>query len=304
VEKVMALTLTEASKLSTDVLQKGVIETFARTTPVLELLPFMEIEGNSYKYNVEASLPSIAFRSVNEGYVASEGTVSQKTEGLVILGGDVDVDKFIVQTRGNVNDIRAIHTNMKAKALAREFTRTFFHGDQGTNPKEFNGLKVRIAGTSQDLDAKTIEEGDGKLSLRKLHALLDSVEGGADVLFMSKAMRREVQALLEGQQHYIQVGKDAFGRPVEMFGDVQIRTIDDDILPFYDDAGTMRNDIYAVKFGAMEYVSGLRNGGVQVRDLGELDTLPVYRTRIEFYCGLAVFRDKAVARLKNIQRSI
>ncbi|MFP3427896.1 hypothetical protein, partial [Pseudoalteromonas sp. SIMBA_162] len=79
------------------------------------------------------------------------------------------------------------------------------------------------------------------------------------------------------------------GRPVTMFGDVQIRTFEDEILPFtIKDGGTKEtSEIYALKFGAMEHVSGLRNGGVQVRDLGELDTLPVYRTRIEFYCGLA-----------------
>ncbi|PEM08500.1 major capsid protein [Bacillus wiedmannii] len=295
----MALSLLEASKLSTDVLQKGVIETFSRTSPILEMLPFMEISGNSYKYNIEKTLPTVAFREVNTGYTANEGAVEQKSVGLTILGGDVDVDKFIVATRSNVNDVRAIHTNMKAKALAREYTKTFFHGDSATVANQFDGLGKHVAeNPSQDLDAKTIEDGGGKLSLRKLHALLDAVDGGADALFMSKAMRREVQALLEGQQHYIQVGKDAFGRPVEMFGDVQIRVIEDEILPFGPNGG----EIYAVKFGAMEYVSGLRNGGVSVRDLGELDTLPVFRTRIEFYCGLAVFRQNAVARLKNVVR--
>ena len=54
----MPITLVEAGKLSTDVLQKGVIETFTRNSPVLELLPFMEISGNSYKYNVEKTLPT------------------------------------------------------------------------------------------------------------------------------------------------------------------------------------------------------------------------------------------------------
>lgn len=185
----MAVPIIEANKLSTDVLQRGVVETFARTSPVLELLPFMEVEGNSYKYNVEKTLPGVAFRNVNEAYVASEGTVDQRTESLVIMGGDVDVDRFLVQTRSNVNDIRAVHTQMKSKAVAKEFTRTFFNGDAATNPKEFNGLKVRVAGSSQELDARVIEEADSLLTLQKLHALLDSVEGGADVMFMSKAMR-------------------------------------------------------------------------------------------------------------------
>lgn len=104
------------------------------------------------------------------------------------------------------------------------------------------------------------------------------------------------------------MGRDAFGRQVTKFGEVEIRTIDDDILPFTESStdATPTNDtgsIYAVKMGALEYVAGLRNGGVTARDLGELDTLPVFRTRIEFYCGLATFHPKAVARLKGIKRN-
>jgi hypothetical protein len=117
-------------------------------------------------------------------------------------------------------------------------------------------------------------------------------------------MRREMQKLLEKQTHYIQVGKDNFGRPIEFFGDVQIRTLDEDIIGFNETIGTVNDSgsIYAVKFGAQEAISGLTNGGVQVYDLGEIDAKPVYRTRIEFYCGLADFHPKAAARLKGIVR--
>ncbi|MDT2287346.1 hypothetical protein P7H17_16695 [Paenibacillus larvae] len=61
-------------------------------------------------------MPGVGFRGVNEGYQESTGVVNQLSEGLVIAGGDVDVDRFIVQTRGNVNDQRAIQTQMKTKA--------------------------------------------------------------------------------------------------------------------------------------------------------------------------------------------
>ncbi|MDT2240700.1 hypothetical protein P7H22_10640 [Paenibacillus larvae] len=74
----MALTLPEAAKLSTDTLQKGAsIETFARSSAVLEMLPFMDIVGNSYRYNQEAVLPQVGFRGVNEGYQESTGVVNQ-----------------------------------------------------------------------------------------------------------------------------------------------------------------------------------------------------------------------------------
>ena len=39
----MALTLTEAAKLSNDSVQQGVIETVVKESPVLGVLPFIEI---------------------------------------------------------------------------------------------------------------------------------------------------------------------------------------------------------------------------------------------------------------------
>lgn len=301
VEAVGALSLTEAQQLSTNTLQAGVIETIASSSPVLEMIPFMTISGNSYQYNQEVSTGKVAYRDVNHGYDSSSGTTVQKQESLAILGGDVDVDRFIAQTLGNVNNQRAIQTNLKAKAVAKEFTKSFFKGDKSKNKEGFDGLDVRI-----DANTNTIDGGSEALTLKKLHELLDAVDGGADVLFMSKAMRRELQALLEGQQHYIQVGKDQFGRPIEYFGNVQIRTVEDEILPFAPatgEDGKPVSDIYAVRFGAQEAISGLTNGGVMVTDLGELDTLPVYRTRIEFYVGMADFHPKSASRIKNIARA-
>jgi hypothetical protein len=55
----MAITLAEAAKLSDDELKRGVIETFVMEpdSVILDRLPFLEIAGNSYKYNEEATLP-------------------------------------------------------------------------------------------------------------------------------------------------------------------------------------------------------------------------------------------------------
>lgn len=305
----MALTLLEAEKYSTDTLRKGVISTFASTSPVLEQLPFMEIAGNAYRYNLEDTLPNIAFRGVNEGYVEGAGVINQASEGLTILGGDVDVDRFLAQTRGNINDLRAIQTEMKSKALALAWTKTFFKGDSAVHANEFDGLEKRVSG-AQVISADGAGTAGAVLTLTKLDELIDAVEGEPDVLYMSKAMRREVKKLLQASQHYVENGTDAFGRPVVMYGGIEIRTIDTDeagneILGFTETVGSDSNtaSIYAVKFGADQYVSGLRNGSVNVRDLGEIADKPVFRTRIEFYSGLAVFHPRAVARLKGIKKA-
>lgn len=297
------LTLLETSKLLiNDTLQRGVIETFARTSPVLELLPFMEINGGAYKYNVEDSLPNSEFRGVGESYSGGEGNIVQGTESLVILGGISTLDRFVQKTMSNVTDQRALRTEMYAKSVAKTFTKSFFDGDSATDSKQFDGLNKRLAGTSQEIYADDEGIAGANLTLTKLHELLDAVEGGADVLFMSKSMRRELQAILGESTHYIENGSDAFGRPVQVFAGVPIRVLEDEILPFGETVGseTKAGSIYAVKFGAEQYVSGLRNGGVEVEDLGLVETQ--YKTLIEFYCGLAVFHPKAVARLAGITK--
>ena len=52
----MALTLAEASKLSNDMLLQGIVETIVKESPVLQVLPFIEIVGNGLTYNLDCSL--------------------------------------------------------------------------------------------------------------------------------------------------------------------------------------------------------------------------------------------------------
>ena len=80
------------------------------------------------------------------------------------------------------------------------------------------------------------------------------------------------------------------------------------ILPQTETQGSssVASSIYAVRFGEDESdgaVTGVSNGGIQVTDLGEVADKPVYRTRIEFYCGMALFGAKAAARLQGVLNS-
>lgn len=277
------LLLDQAKLLTQDMLQRGVIETMAKTSGVLARLPFIEVVGSGYAYNIVEELPSVEYRAVNEGYSENTASVKQAVEQLVILGGDADVDIYLTRTHSNLNDLRAMQTELKAKAVSRQFEKDFFVGT-GTD-KAMKGLDKRLADSTAGTEIKK------ELSLDALNELLDAVVDGADSLFMSKTMRRKVLNLLQSNQHYIENGTDAFGRQVSKYGDVEIVAVEDSLIP--------ADKIYAVKFGTDSYVHGLSNGGVTVRDLGELDTKPCYRTRIEFYCGLATKHDKCFAVLNT-----
>jgi hypothetical protein len=47
-------------------------------------------------------------------------------------------------------------------------------------------------------------------------------------------------------------------------------------------------------------LTGIQNGPMDVRDLGELQTKPAKRTRVEWHAGIALFHGKAACRLGGI----
>lgn len=305
------LTLVEAAKVAQTPLQRGVIEIFPRTSPVLERLPFMNVSSDSYKYNQEDTLPGISFRGVNQSYTESTGVINPQTENLYILGGISDVDRALVKTQGNIQNLRALYDGLKAKAAALKFTKTFFKGDNSSNKLEFDGLENRLTG-DQIITQSGAASGGDVLTLDLLDELLDAVQGGADVLFMNKTMRRKVSALVRTAGQAIETVNDSFGRQLTAYAGVPIAVIEDDeegntILDFDETnpgGGTAAStSIYAVRFGAMEWVSGLQVGTMDVIDMGLHSGGLAYRTLIEWICGMAVFHPKAAARLRGIKNA-
>lgn len=309
------LSLSESAKLSQNDLQRGVVETFVQESAILDRLPLLPIEGNAYAYNQEATLPGVEFRAVNSAYAESTGTVNQKTETLVILGGDADVDKFIVKTRGNLNDQRAIQTRGKVKAASYKFQDTFINGDVTVDANAFDGLKKRLTGEqvikAATNGAKVVGTSDEERHtfLDKLDELLAAINGDADALYMNKAVLSKIKSAARRLTIFDQT-TDAFGKQVATYNGVPLIDIGNKadgtpIIPQTEKCGTSEvcSSIYAVKYGRSEEdqaVTGLTNGGVQVDDLGELQEKPAYRTRIEFYCGVAIFGGKAAGRLEGV----
>lgn len=301
----MALTLVEAAKqASGDVVRSAIIELYARSSDILQFLPFESIAGNALKYNREEALPGVGFRGVNEGYSESTGIINPVTEVLSIAGGDLDVDKFIIDTMGA--DRRSTEEAMKVKALAGFWTKKFLKGDTTSDPKEFSGLQSRITG--DQLISAGATSGGAALSLTKLDELIDLVDSPTHLL-MNKAMRRRLTAAARttGVGGYITYEADAFGRQITKYNDLPILIVDKDelyadILPFSEAAssgGATATSIYCVSFSE-EGVSGIQNGGIDARDLGELETKPALRTRVEWYSGMAVYKGRAAARLRHI----
>ena len=152
----MALTLAEAAKLSNDVLLIGVIETIIYDSPVLQVLPFIEIVGNGLTYNQENEAASVSFYDVGDTWAESTPTFTQQTATLKIIGGDADVDNFLAATRSNIQDLEAAVVQLKAKAVQQKFDDSFINGDTSVDAKAFDGIdKLCTSGQTVSMGTKS-----------------------------------------------------------------------------------------------------------------------------------------------------
>lgn len=295
------LTIAEWEKLNPTPLSSGVVEIFASENPVLERLPFVNIAGNAFKYSAEDTLPGVAFRDFNQGYTESTGVINPVVESLKIIGGDSDFDVAQIKMGTGDNDTRAVHDALKAKALTLTWLKTFFDGDTAGNPLEFDGLNKRLTG-NQVITAGT---NGAQLDLDMLDQLVDAVRGTPTVLLMNKSLRRKIRQLARGSS-VLSISRDYFGREVETYAGVPFGIVEEDasgaeILGFDETQGSssVTSSVYAVRFGA-DTMHGVQTQPIDVRDLGEIDSKPAYRTRVEWYSGLVIKHPRAAARLKGI----
>jgi hypothetical protein len=313
----MALTLAEAAKYSQNSLQRGVLETIIMNGVVLDRIPFLTVEGNAYAYNKETTLPGVEFRAVNSAYTESTGVINQATESLVIMGGEADVDTFLVRTRGNLNDLRAEQTAMKAKSINFKYQDAFINGDTAVDANSFDGLKKRLTGAqviaagTNGLSVIGADDAARHLFLDQLDKLIAAVVPGParcalherDDPCRDAEFRSPADDLRPNDRSVWPPGHDLQRRSRSWISAYKsdFTTM---ILPQTETQGTsnITSSIYAVKYGGNETeraVTGLQNGGVDVRDLGEQQAKPVFRTRIEWFTGLAVFGTGA-ARLTGV----
>lgn len=299
----MGLTLIEAAKYENRLEHLAVLKTFSEGE-LLSRLPFMNIAGSGIFYAQEAELPTVGFRAVNEGYTQSYGVAEQRAEAVHLFGGDVDVDRSIVDLMGP--EARASQIEMKIRSMRLTLEATIVKGDSASNPRGFNGLQKRLPRTG----GNAVNNGGRTVNLDALDALVDSVDGMGrpKYLLMSKAVRRQLNALARaGGCCAYSAETNSLGAVVHRYQECEILTVDRDaqgreILGFSEAGDT--TSIYCLAFGD-QGVTGLQGPfqgryGISVRDLGEVPDAPVFRTRVDWYVGFAVLHERSAGRLFNI----
>ena len=218
-----------------------------------------------------------------------------------------------MQTRGNLNDQRALQTRAKVKASAYKFQDTFINGDVSVDTKSLRWAEEaphRRARSSPP--PPTAWARSPAVRTSSTPSTPCSRPSPAAPTWSTRTAAIQAKILSAGRRigGVEMVRDDIGGKRAVMWNGVPIIDIGTtaagaQIIPMTETQGSssVTGSMYAVKFGQDEgdqAVTGLTNGGVQVMDLGQLQEKPAYRTRIEFYCGLATFGGRAAARLKGV----
>ena len=297
----MAMTLVQAGYLSQDVLQRGIIELFVRDDPILEKLPFVECLGNGITYNVETTEATAQFYDVGETWVESTFTTTPATAVLKILGGDADVDNYLLKTRSNINDLKQEAINAKIKALKYQFMTKFYYGYLAGNTKEFDGLhKLLNSTTYNTIAVGTNATTPGALTMLKLEEAVDKVKGfNPDLMVMSKQLRRYINRYLiaaGGVTHEDRANRRVqtiFGIPVGVSDYISDNENCNQLLGStygYEPttptaAGDGATTIFILSFDP-KGCCGVQAGSMEIEEFPKLETKDASRHRIKWYASL------------------
>lgn len=325
----MALTLAQAAKLETEPLRKYVMVEILRRSKLMEVIPFETVDSLRVIATRWQTLPSAAFRSINEGYTASEGDLEQVYEALYGFGGEIQYDRVFSKVKNFIADPVRTQTDMKLEALAITFNDYVINGDHATDPKGFEGLKKRItnmpsrqsiyfaASNAAALDP-TASVANGRAYFNKLEELHYKTQGGThNAFFMNEAQRWGVGQVARYIQmsggNILDVQKDSFDRTIPtLWGSptIDVGLKKDQSTEIITDAetagdsGTDATSIYCCAFGSEKGITGIQLEPLEVYDPqagGELESKPVRQVRLEWWVGLANFGNYGIARGRNVE---
>lgn len=312
-------TIAEADNYSREMLYSAVVDHIIKANPMLALMRFLGIVGNSLDYDRETTAATASWLDPGETWPESTPTVTKKTAKVRILGGDADIDNFLASTRRNPMDLTAEIIEKKSKAVGHEWGDSVIYGSNAVNSKQIDGLHTIITAAAIDTPASTLDVhagsgstgGVGKLSL--LDEMIDIVKPGKpSALLASKRSLRGIYKLQRSQGSAMEHGDLGFGLRVTLYNNIPLLPcdfiVDTETIAsnaFSAKTGGLTSSILAVQLDAPDGVIGLEGGsgdetGLVVKSIGDLETKDAKRYRIKAYWGMAVLRAYAIARLDGI----
>lgn len=234
----MPITLEEAKVGMADRVDQSVVDTFQRSSLLLDKLTFDNAispgTGGStltYGYTQLKTPATAGVRAINAEYTANEAKREKKTAAAVIMGGSFQVDRVLQNTSGAVDEL-AFQLEQKIKAVANEFHYLVINGKAagtagaGKPEGTFDGLAKMLTGTSNEI-ASEVDVSTADLMTKNAQAFLDEIDAllsqvdGANMLMMNGKMLTKFRGIARRAGYYERTKDDA-GRVIETYNGVPI----------------------------------------------------------------------------------
>ena len=327
----MAITLAEAKVGMADKVDQQVVDTFRRSSLLLDRLTFDNCispgTGGStlgYQYTMLKTPATAATRAINSEYTANEAKREVKKTQAIIMGGSFEIDRVIQNTSGAIDEL-SFQAEQKIKATSNYFHYLVVNGQAGTGGSgyvnnTFDGLKKLLAGSSTeytataDLTTSANIDSNYNTFLDELDEFISGLDGMPDMLLMNRKMLSKLRGIARRAGYY-ESTKDDFGRVVETYNGIELmdagqyyngsQTVDTvaDVAAGASGAGT--SDIYAVKFGLDAFCGISPTGnGVITSYMPDL-SLPgaVKKGEVELVAGVALKNSLKAGRMTGIKTS-
>lgn len=268
------ITLAEAKVGMADKVDQKVVDTFRRSSLLLDKLVFDNAispgtGGSTLTYGyIQLKTPSTAaVRQINSEYTAGEAKREEKTTKAVVMGGKFQIDRVLIGTAGAVDEL-AFQTEQKVKATANYFNNLVINGNKASSGtgvlNTFDGLDKLLTGTETEITS-TVDVSTEALMNSNYNALLDEVDGflsaldgKPSMLLMNNKMLSKMRSAARRAGYYSKT-RDEFGRQVETYNDIPMY----DMGKYYNGTNTVdiipetaastsaegKTDIYAVTIG-------------------------------------------------------
>ena len=268
------ITLAEAKVGMADKVDQKVVDTFRRSSLLLDKLVFDNAispgtGGSTLTYGyIQLKTPSTAaVRQINSEYTAGEAKREEKTTKAVVMGGKFQIDRVLIGTAGAVDEL-AFQTEQKVKATANYFNNLVINGNKASSGtgvlNTFDGLDKLLTGTETeitsavDVSTEALMNANYNALLDEVDGFLSTLDGKPSMLLMNNKMLAKMRSAARRAGYYSK-NRDEFGRQVETYNDIPMY----DMGKYYNGTNTVdiipetaastsaegKTDIYAVAIG-------------------------------------------------------
>ncbi len=313
----MAVTLAQAKLNVTDDLQLGIIDEFAKSSFILNNIPFDDcvspVGGGAtltYGYTRLITQPTADFRAVNSEYATNEVQKQRYTTDLKVFGGAYEIDR-IIAGMGGIADEVALQSAQKVKAASALFSDTIINGNSSTDANVFDGLDVAVTGSDTEFTPDAVIDLSTSAKVTEnATAFVDALDewlgemDGVDAILCNSKMAAKFRAVARRMGMY-QETKNSFGQRVEHYGsipfvDLGAKPGSNDPIVGIDEGIT---SLYAVRFGLDGFHAISMAGQPPVKIwLPDFSTAgAVKKGEVEMVAGCALKSTKAAGAFRNIK---